>query len=170
MLPGERRSSLEIADLEQRVRHRFDVDSPGIGTQLRLPRIGIVAVDEIKLESKRSKVFGEKIVSPSVQAVLRQQMIAGGQEGQQRGGDRSHSARGDQCRFSVFERRKFSVERQMIGTIVEPDVSDVVVALLAGVFEHGRLEDRQAHRSEDSRLGFAGVDQLRFDAFELFHR
>src|SRR5215470_2026995 len=103
----------------------------------------------------------------SVQAVLDQEVIAGGKQGQQSGRNSGHAACGDERRFGVFQRRQLAVERLVIGRVVQPDVLDVVVTDSARVLEHRGLKNGHADRAADSRRRLAGMDQLGFEAFEL---
>src|SRR6516225_5116082 len=52
------------------------------------------------------------------------------------------------------------MQRQMVGSVVKPDVAEVVVARLAAVFVSGGLKDWQRNCSPDELLGFAGVNEL----------
>ena len=101
---------------------------------------------------------------PAVKAVLHQDVVTRGEEGQQRGGDGRHAAGRHQGRIGVLKGRQLSVKRHVVGGVVHADVFQLVIAGLAGVFESGGLEHRQAHGSTDSFLGFSGMDQKGVDA------
>src|SRR6059036_3275206 len=108
-------------------------------------------------------------MSAAVQTVLCQKMVSGSQDSQQRGRDRRHSTRSHQRGFGVLERRKLLMQCQVVWTVVQTNVADVVIALLARVFEHRSLENREAHCAQNSRLGLPGMDKLGFDPLEGFH-
>src|SRR6185503_6301098 len=59
----ERNGCIEIAHLKHRIRHCLDVNGFCVWPQLALPRVRIIAVDEIELQPEPGEVPGEKIVS-----------------------------------------------------------------------------------------------------------
>src|SRR6266478_956908 len=69
----ERGGCFEVAHLQRRVRHCFDIDRFCVRSQLAFPGIGIVTVDEIELEPEASEVLCKKVMSAAVQTVLGQQ-------------------------------------------------------------------------------------------------
>jgi hypothetical protein len=114
-------------------------------------------------DAKARQLAGHQVVCAAVQAALREQVVARRQHGEQRGGDRRHAARTHQRGLGLLERGDLGVQREMAGRVVGAQVAHVVVALLAGVLEGGRLEDRHLHRAGDARQRLAGVHQLCLD-------
>ena len=106
---AKRDDACEVGHLEQRVRHRLDVDGLRVRPQLRLPRGRIVRVDEVVGDAEVREVVRDEIVRAAVQAALRQQVIAGRQHREQRGRDRGHAAGGDQRGLGTFERGELGV-------------------------------------------------------------
>jgi len=52
----------------------------------------------------------------------------------------------------------------MVGGVIEPDVSEIVVGLRSSVFESGALKYGHGDRSPYAGRGFSGMDQLRFNS------
>jgi hypothetical protein len=78
-------------------------------------------------------------------------MIAGVQQRQQGRRDCRHPARGYQRGFGVLYRRQFLMQGDMIGGVVEADVTDRVAVGRAAALERSRLEDRHTHGPFDER-------------------
>src|SRR5258706_12122522 len=97
-------------------------------------------------------------------------MVSGSQDRQQRSGYRRHSASEHQRGWGVLERRELLMQCQVVWTVVQPNVANVVIALLASVFEHRCLKNRQAHCAKNPLLGLPGMDKLGFDPLEGSHR
>ena len=100
----------------------------------------------------------------AVQAALRQQVIPGAKQRQERGRDGGHAACGHKRRLGILQRRELAVQRQVVRRVVEPGVTDVVVACDVGGLEGGGLKDRHGHGPLDPGARFSGVNQLRFQA------
>ena len=107
------------------------------------------------------QITGDEGVSPAVEPLQRQEMVTAGEQRQQGGGDGGHAAGGDDRRLARFQRSQLGMEGVVIGSVVEADVANRIVALLARGFEGGRLENGYAHRPLDSRFGLTGVDRER---------
>src|SRR6267378_3788580 len=67
---------LMVCNLQQRVRHGFNIDRLSVGPPFLLPRLRVVAIDEIIGYAKCVEIFRDKIVGPTVQAVLDEQVIS----------------------------------------------------------------------------------------------
>src|SRR4030042_1047583 len=74
------------------------------------------------------------------------------EDGGERRGYPRHAARRDQSGFCIFKGRQLGVKGCMIGRVVQPDVFEVMVALLSSVLEHGRLENGHAHSPENAGI------------------
>src|SRR3954466_7212455 len=68
--PGEARRSLEVADVEERVRQRLHVDRPRVRAQVLLPGRDRVAVDEGGLDSQPDEVAGEEVVGAAIERLV----------------------------------------------------------------------------------------------------
>src|SRR5438093_9879985 len=63
------------------------------------------------------------------------------------------------------------MQHQMIGSIFQAYVANGIVTYLAGILEHGGLEDRHADRNLDPGLRLPCVDQFSLDSLEVsWHR
>src|SRR5712675_478375 len=78
ILGGEVHRGPQIADLEQGIRHRLDVDSFGVRANRLAPGCRLVAVDKIHRHPVARKFLHEEIVGAAVNAVLREQMPTAG--------------------------------------------------------------------------------------------
>src|SRR5690348_18467113 len=73
--PGELDDCFMVSHLKQRIRHRLNIDGLRIGPPFLLPRLRVVAVDEIVGYAERVEIFCDKVVGPTVQAILDEQVI-----------------------------------------------------------------------------------------------
>src|SRR3989442_12974518 len=89
-------------------------------------------------------------------------------EGKQGGGYRRHSTRCYKSVLRTFNRGKLPVERQSVRRVVQSNVLNIMIAGFAASLEHGRLEDRHAHRPLDPRFRLTGMNQLSLNMLELF--
>jgi len=97
-------------------------------------------------------------VRASIKAILGQEVVANGEEGEESRRDRRHAAGGHQRRLGVLERGELLVQGNMVWRVVEADIAESVVVGLAAVLERGGLKDRNAHRAFDARHGLTGMD------------
>ena len=102
----------------------------------------------------------------AINAVLREQMPAAGQHGEERRRYRRHPTARDQRRLRVFERRELGMQHRVIGRVVKPYVAQVVVAGLPRVLVGRGLKYRHRDRAADERLRLAGVNQLGIESFD----
>ena len=107
---------------------------------------------------QRRQVGGEQVVGATVKAILGQQMIARTEQRQHRSRNRRHPAPRHQRRLGILERRQLAMQYLVIGRVAQPDVAEVVVALLAAIGEGRRLENRHRHCAADPRVRLAGMD------------
>src|SRR5262249_46733464 len=120
-------------------------------------------VDEAVGDSKVFQVLCDEVVSPAVQAILRQQMIARSEHGEQSSRDGSHTASRDQGSIGVFQRGQFLVEQFVVWRIVQPDIPNVVIAYLILVLKCRGLKNGGGDRPADARLWLSGVYQPSLD-------
>ena len=169
VLAGKGHHALEVRDLQQRIGHRLDIDGAGLRAQLRLPGFGPLCVDEIGGQPQAREFAGNQIVRAAVQAALREQVVSGSQQRQQRPGDRRHAAGRDQRGLGTLERRHLRVQRQLARGVVVAQVTHVIVAAFAAVGVGCRLEDRHLHGTGDPRQRFTRVHELCFQALVIGH-
>ena len=158
---GELRDRGNVGDLNERVRDRLDVDRLRFLAQLGLPRSRRRPNRSCRTRCRARQVMHDEVVRSAVEALLHEQVIASLEDGEERGRDRGHAAPGDERRLRALERRDLRVDRRVVGSVVEPDVLEVVILSLAAELVHRGLEDGNRDRAQDPRL--AGVDQARFD-------
>ena len=152
---------LQIGHLQQRIGHRLHVESPGRLRQLLCPGLGPVAGDKVAADPQLGHVFGGKAVSSTVQAVLGQEVVARLQESEQCRGDRRHARARHHGVLAAGNRGQLVVQGQVVGTVVEAEVADLVVrgfSPTAGI--GGALENRQDDGALHLLLRIAGVNEL----------
>jgi len=170
VLFGERDDRLEIADLDQRVRYRLDIDHLGVGFELGWPRTGVAGVDKIVFDSEPGNIIGDKAVGAAVERALYEQVITRREQRQQCAGDRRHAARRDECALRVLDSGNFGVENRVVWGVIQSNVFDIMVPFATIRFEHCRLKNRGGHRTFVPGM-LARVYEFGVDAFERFgHR
>ena len=105
-------------------------------------------------DAQALEVLGDEPVASSVQSFLQKQVISAGQDREQDSRDRSHSTRGDQRSVTPFEVCKLTMQDHVIRGVIQPNVTNILIRLLAPVLECRRLEDRHIDRTFDARLQF----------------
>src|SRR6266478_984401 len=92
VLGGKVHRGLQVADLEQGIRDRLDVDRFGVRPNRLAPGCGLVAIDKIHRHPVARKFLDKEIVGAAVNAVLREQMPTAGEHREQRRRNRRHAA------------------------------------------------------------------------------
>ena len=137
VLPSEAGQGFQVGHLHQGIGDGFQVEDPGVGFQGSPPGLGVVARDEVEAQAQAHQFPGDQSVSAPVETVLSQQVIAGLQAGQQRGGNGRHAAGGHQRRLAPFQRRQLLVKGLMVGSVAESQIADAVVVGFAPELEGG---------------------------------
>src|SRR5229473_2156750 len=75
MGPGEFDDCLMVRHLQQWICHRLNIDRLRVGTPFLLPRLRVIAIDEIVGYPECGEIFRDKVVGPTIQTVLNQKMI-----------------------------------------------------------------------------------------------
>src|SRR5216683_7529938 len=136
---------LMVRHLQQWIRHCLNVDRFGVGTPFLLPGLRVISIDEIIGYPECMEVFRDKVVGPTVQAVLDEQVISIMEKCKQAGGDCRHSARSYESVFRTLNRGQLPMESLRVRRIVQSNIPNIMVAGFVAGFEHGRLEDRHTH-------------------------
>jgi len=90
-------------------------------------------------------------------------MVARPQDGQQGSRNGSHTAGSDNRSLRVFQRSQFPVEQLVVGGIIQPDISNVMIARLVLVLEVCGLKNGRGDCPADARLWLPGVYQSGLD-------
>ena len=156
----------QVGDAKERVGHSLDVDHAGVGAQMRVPILRICAVDRGGFDTRVVEVSEQAVCAP-IQAILKQRVIAGSEEGQECGGNRGHPRGGDDALLATAQNCDLLLQCRMARGVVQADVAEVVVAVPTGVGKRRALVDRGSDGSCFSNDGFAGVDGFCFNVVEL---
>ena len=158
-LPGERSGGGKIGDAQQRVGDRLDIEHARLRRDGGAPGCGIVSGNERHRDSEPRQIVHEQVVRAPVEAVLRNDVIASAEHGEERRAHRRHATGRRQRRFCLLQRCQLGVERFVRGRVREAGVADVVVAPRLRLLERARLVDRHRHRAAVARPRLTGMDQ-----------
>jgi len=159
VLAGELGGRGKVGDPHQRIGHRLQIEEPGARRHRLPPGGGVVSGDEGDLDAQAGQVARHQIVRPSVEAVLREHVVARLEIREEGRADGRHPAGGGERGFRPFQGRELRVQHVVGGRVREAGVADVVVSASFRLLEGARLIDRHRHRAAVARAGLSGVDQ-----------
>ena len=77
VLMGQRGESLEVRDVEAGIPHGFDIDGLGVGIDLRLETIQLVAIGEFDVDPQARELHLELVVRAAVEKGCGNEIVAG---------------------------------------------------------------------------------------------
>ena len=109
-LPRDGADGRQVAQRQQGIARRLQVDEPGVGPDGPLDVRRVSSIDKRRLDAQRSQLGHHEVIRARVDRVRRHDVVAGLDRGEDRRGDGRHAARRGGRRLRVLEGRGLALE------------------------------------------------------------